>query len=121
MTTYYIQDTRSCVGNCAMWWREGGAGYTTELEEAGEYEEEEALSIERNRSTDKAIPCHIVRRATVTHVRLERLGREIEASKDQRIHLAASGKSTACGVSMAGRRASTSSHSVTCDACRAVP
>lgn len=31
---YYIQDTRYYDGNSAMWWRHGGAGYTTNLSEA---------------------------------------------------------------------------------------
>ena len=31
---YYIQDARRFVGNSVLWWREGGAGYTTNLAEA---------------------------------------------------------------------------------------
>lgn len=31
---YYIQDSRSYVGNSVLWWREGRAGYTTNLAEA---------------------------------------------------------------------------------------
>lgn len=34
---YYVQDTRSVVGNCALWWRENGAGYTCAIDEAGLY------------------------------------------------------------------------------------
>ena len=30
---YYIQDTRQCVGNSALWWREDG-GYTCDLRQA---------------------------------------------------------------------------------------
>lgn len=33
-TFYYIQDSRYFDGNSAMWWRHGGAGYTTNLDEA---------------------------------------------------------------------------------------
>jgi hypothetical protein len=31
---FYIQDTRSVVGNSALWWREQGKGYTSNLDEA---------------------------------------------------------------------------------------
>lgn len=31
---YYIQDSRSYVGNNVLWWREDGDGYTTNLDEA---------------------------------------------------------------------------------------
>lgn len=31
---YYIQDSRRYVGNSAVWWRERGEGYTTNLAEA---------------------------------------------------------------------------------------
>lgn len=33
-TFYYIQDARGYTGNSARWWRENGAGYTTNLAEA---------------------------------------------------------------------------------------
>ena len=48
---FYILDVRSVVGNCAMFWRPQGAGYTTQLEAAGLYSEEEARS---HRETDIA-------------------------------------------------------------------
>lgn len=31
---FYILDSRSIVGNCALWWRTGGYGYTTDLDDA---------------------------------------------------------------------------------------
>ena len=31
---YYIQDARSYVGDSVLWWRQGGRGYTTNLDEA---------------------------------------------------------------------------------------
>lgn len=50
---YYIQDARSYVGNSVLFWRPGGAGYTTNLDEAGLYTLEEASS---HRDTDIPIP-----------------------------------------------------------------
>jgi len=34
---YYIRDTRSVVGNSAMWWGPNGSGYRCNLDEAGKY------------------------------------------------------------------------------------
>jgi hypothetical protein len=75
---YYIRDTRSVVGNCALWWRPDGAGYTTQLEEAGTWGEAEARRMELARETDRAVPVEVARAASVTHVRVERLGREMD-------------------------------------------
>lgn len=36
---FYVLDARSVVGNCALWWRPKGQGYTCELDEAGVYDE----------------------------------------------------------------------------------
>lgn len=60
---YYIRDRRSFVGNACLWWREGGKGYTTNLDDAGKFTEEDAHRIHRNRSTDEPIPCAVVERA----------------------------------------------------------
>ncbi len=77
---YYIRDTRQVVGNCALWWRPEGAGYATDLNEAGEYSADEALSTERDSGrTHRAIPIEVARAGAVTHVRVERL-REFETS-----------------------------------------
>jgi hypothetical protein len=65
---YYIQDTRTYCGDSVLWWREGGAGYTIDLDEAGEFDEERARSIQRNRSTDRPIPVEIARAAASAHV-----------------------------------------------------
>lgn len=54
---YYLQDTRSTVGNCPLWWRENGSGYTTNLREAHKYTFEEAMRQHRCRETDLPWPC----------------------------------------------------------------
>lgn len=68
---FYILDARTVVGNCALWWCPNGSGYTTQLEEAGLYEEADAK--ERRRDTDIAIPEEIAKKCAVSHVRVERL------------------------------------------------
>lgn len=76
---FYIQDSRSYVGNCVLWWRTGGKGYTTHLDEAGVYEKEAAERICRNRSTEVMIPVDIARAAASLQVDAQRLSRIREA------------------------------------------
>lgn len=76
MTKYfYIQDTRQYVGNCVLWWCPNSGGYTTQIDEAGLYTEEEANKICSNRNTDIAWPQDVVEKSIVKHVRIERLRR----------------------------------------------
>lgn len=67
---FYIRDARQVVGNCALWWRVGGAGYTTELREAGRFPRAKAFNL---RETDVAYECSKVDSIAVTHVRVEGL------------------------------------------------
>jgi len=67
---FYIIDTRQIVGNCALFWCPDGAGYTTQLEEAGLYSEADARS---HRETDLAVAASVARAFAVTHVRVDRL------------------------------------------------
>ena len=70
---FYIQDTRTVVGNCALWWRAEGQGYACDLKDAGKFTREEAERIERSRGTDRAFPCELIDANSVIHVRVERL------------------------------------------------
>lgn len=54
---FYIQDTRSFVGNCPVWWGPNGNGYVTRLDEAGWFTEQEAIAQNRTRDTDVPWPC----------------------------------------------------------------
>jgi len=67
---FYILDSRTIVGNCALFWRPNGNGYTCDLNEAGLYTEEEAKS---HRDTDIAVPEEMARTCSQSHVRVERL------------------------------------------------
>lgn len=67
MSEYYILDTRTIVGNCAMFWRGNSAGYTTDLKDAGRYSEE--FAERRSRPTDIGLPCDEVDKLAVLHVR----------------------------------------------------
>lgn len=50
---YYLLRDGHVVGNSLMWWRENGAGYTTDLDDAGKFTAREAKA--RERSGAKAI------------------------------------------------------------------
>ena len=49
---FYIQDSRSYVGNDILWWCPAGRGYTTDLSKAGLYTLEEAQAQHNCRHTD---------------------------------------------------------------------
>lgn len=49
---YYLQDSRSYVGNDMLWWCPAGAGYTTDLRKAAVYTLEEAQAKHDCRPTD---------------------------------------------------------------------
>jgi len=69
---YYVQDSRSYVGNDVLWWGRNSAGYTTNIDEAEVYTD---LEIGTFRDTDIPWPFdyinRIARRA-VDHQKLER-------------------------------------------------
>jgi len=72
---YYIQDTRSVVGNCAMFWGPNGCGYVCELNDAGVYPKDKALSIGRGRSSDVPWPKALIDANAVTHCRSDTMRR----------------------------------------------
>ena len=69
-TKYVILDARQVVGNCALFWRPDGNGYTCDLNEAGLYDK-----TQEHRDTDIYVPVDVARQASVTHVRVEPLQR----------------------------------------------
>lgn len=64
---YYIQDTRQHVGNCVLFWREEGQGYTCEFDEAGMFLGDDSR-VTGDRDTDVPWPVMLVRASRVTHV-----------------------------------------------------
>ena len=55
---YYIQN--GYVGNSINWWRLESKGYTTEINYAQKYSEEEAIKIVKNKPSNKAWLCEHV-------------------------------------------------------------
>jgi hypothetical protein len=71
---YYVQEAdggaSGLVGNCMRFWREGGAGYTCQLGEAGIYKGRACL---RMRPTDIPWRVAFIREHAVMHVRMDML------------------------------------------------
>ena len=77
MSRYYIFVVNERK-DLAIWWRPAGCGYTTNVDKAGLYSEEEARKIERIRGTDVAIPEEVVNALTVRTVAREDVIRDYE-------------------------------------------
>ncbi len=71
---YFVQDTRQYVGNSVLWWRDGG-GYTTDIDQAKQFDDAEAQDIHRNRESDKLWPVDQVLPAATRHVDMQNLRR----------------------------------------------
>lgn len=57
---FYLQDSRSYVGNNVLWWAKGGNGYTTDLSKAQLYTKEEAVAQHEMRETDIPWPAEYI-------------------------------------------------------------
>lgn len=73
---YLILDTRSTVGNCALWWGPDRSGYVCSIDEAGRYTKAEAERQAASRSTDVAVPLARAEQLAIRHVRRDSLDRE---------------------------------------------
>lgn len=78
---YYLQDARSVVGNCILWWGKESKGYTCDLKDAGRYKGALAFG---HCDTDIPWPCNVVDDNTVVHVRAEPLNRIVAAAHSLR-------------------------------------
>ena len=81
---FYILDTRSVVGNCAMWWGEGGKGYTCDLDKAGLYPKAEGDEMHEMRDTDVPVPQEMAERLVAKHVRLAHVRQNLRMDKGVR-------------------------------------
>ena len=72
---FYIQDSRNYVGNSMVWWRRGNVGYTTNIDEAGIYSEEEAIQMHQNRESDMMWPVEFINTIIERHVDVQNCNR----------------------------------------------
>jgi len=68
--TYLVQDSRSYVGNCMLFWRAESAGYACDLNDCGTYSGSEVL---RMRETDIPWPEDFIWENTVVHANIDRI------------------------------------------------
>lgn len=73
---YYLQDSRSYLGNDVLWWALEGNGYTTDLSKAQVYSKEEALRLHQNRPSDIPWPKRYVDAKVRPAVDMQYLNRE---------------------------------------------
>lgn len=62
---YYIQN--GYVGNAICWWRPNGGGYTTDINDAGRYSEEDAKRQAKMRMEDIVWPCDYIDKNEKAH------------------------------------------------------
>lgn len=55
--TFYLQDSRSFVGNDVLWWAKGFNGYTTDLSKAEKFTKDDAVRMHQARRSDIPWPC----------------------------------------------------------------
>jgi hypothetical protein len=74
---YYVQDSRSYVGNSILWWGLGSSGYVTQLKDAQKYTKDEILKrFSDGRETDIIWQASHVEANIRTHVDAQYLHRE---------------------------------------------
>lgn len=61
---FYLQDSRTFVGNDVLWWAKDGKGYTTDLSKAEKYTKDEALRMHEMRHSDIPWPCAYIEART---------------------------------------------------------
>ena len=61
---FYLQDSRSYVGNDVLWWAIGDKGYTSNVRLAQVYTQDEAMRQHCERPTDVPWPCEYIDRKT---------------------------------------------------------
>jgi len=59
---WLIRDARNNPDGLLLWWGPNRAGYTTRLDEAGRYSEQEAKQQAARRDTDEAVPFELAER-----------------------------------------------------------
>ena len=70
---YYLQDTRSIVGNSIVWWRKNHRGYTCDIRSAHIWSEEEMLEKIKIglRSTDVFYPKEKIDKLIQHHIDIQ--------------------------------------------------
>ena len=73
---FYLQDSRSYVGNDVMWWAHEGKGYTTDLSKAQTYSKDEAQRMHNSRPSDVPWPKDYIDQKTRPAVDMQYIKRD---------------------------------------------
>lgn len=73
---FYLQDSRSYVGNDVMWWAHEGNGYTTDLSKAQTYSKDEAQRMHNSRPSDIPWPKDYIDKKTRPAVDMQYIKRD---------------------------------------------
>lgn len=84
---FYLQDSRTYVGNDMLFWAKGGQGYTTDLSKAEVYTKEQVVKQNQCRETDIPWPKEYIDSKTRPAVDMQYTCKQ-EALKDTGIKLA---------------------------------
>jgi len=76
MEQFYLQDSRSYVGNDVLWWAKGGNGYTTDLSKAETYTKDDAQRMHDSRRSDIPWPKSYIDAKTRPAVDMQYIKRE---------------------------------------------
>lgn len=83
---FYLQDSRSYVGNDMLFWAVDGNGYTTDISKAHVYTKAEAVQQHQSRETDIPWPKHYIDARTRPAVDMQYVKRD-EALRDTGIEI----------------------------------
>ena len=86
MSEYYIQRHISICGNCLLWWRKGGCGYTMNIDEAEVFNEDRARKLLSKDRGEKytAWEKSIIDASAERHINTERLDCRLRGMKKAR-------------------------------------
>jgi hypothetical protein len=80
---FLLQDSRQLVGDCMVWWAQGGNGYTSDLSKAQRYTKDEASSMNRSRDSDVPWPENLIQSRSFPAVDMQNFKQESALTRDQ--------------------------------------
>lgn len=78
---FYLQDTRSYVGNSVVWWSNGGSGYTTCINRAQKFTKKQADNLHKERLSDLPWPVEYIDQRVKQHIDMQDLEKEFSGTE----------------------------------------
>ena len=80
---YLLTINHGFAGNACLWWRLDGCGYTTDINDAGLYDEAKARGIESNGFGTVAVPEAEVKAAARLYVHADKMGAHVRRAREE--------------------------------------